>query len=122
MQQKRDLCLVCFQENEFLETIFPTFPCLVNIKKVGQKKVNSGQRKKKKLYGRKVFSFSYSKENTFLFFIDKTCTVPKYKSLNSLSLPNHLCRSIEASLSFLLGNFFFPKMSLFISCFHHFYF
>jgi hypothetical protein len=45
----------------------------------------------KRLYDRKVFSFPYSKENTFLFFINKTCTV---KSLNSLSLPNNLRRSI----------------------------
>jgi hypothetical protein len=49
---------------------------------------------KKKLYERKVFSFPYSKKNTFLFFIDKTCTVPKYKSLNFLSLPSNLRRSI----------------------------
>ena len=34
-------CLVCFQENEFLKTIFLTFPCLVNIKKIDQRKLNS---------------------------------------------------------------------------------
>jgi hypothetical protein len=31
---KKNLCLVCFQENEFLETIFPTFPCLVHKRKL----------------------------------------------------------------------------------------
>ena len=40
-----DLCLVCFQEFIFLETIFPTFPCLAHIRKISQRNLNSGQRK-----------------------------------------------------------------------------
>ena len=36
---------VCFQENTFLETIFLTFPCLINTWKVSQRKLNSGQKK-----------------------------------------------------------------------------
>jgi len=63
---KSDLGPVCFQEFIFLETIFFTFPCLVSMRKSGQRKLNSVNGKKS-LHARKVFSFPYSKENTFLF-------------------------------------------------------
>ena len=69
------LGLVCFQEFIFLETIFPTFPCLVSIRKIGQRKLNSQSMEKIKLQGRKMFSFLVSKENTFLFFTGKKCSL-----------------------------------------------
>jgi len=38
-----------------------------DIRKIGPWKLNSVKGKKKSLHARKVFSFPYSKENTFLF-------------------------------------------------------
>ena len=40
-----DLGLVCFSKTGFRETIFQTFLCLFVIRKVGQRKTLSGQRK-----------------------------------------------------------------------------
>lgn len=37
------ICFVCFKENEFPEFIFLTFPCLVTIRKISQRKTNSFQ-------------------------------------------------------------------------------
>jgi len=38
-------CCVCFPESGFQETTFQTFMCLFAIRKVGQRKILSGQRK-----------------------------------------------------------------------------
>jgi hypothetical protein len=51
------LGLVCFQEFIFLETIFPTFPCLATIRKISQRNSNSGQRKIIHLMPGKCFPF-----------------------------------------------------------------
>jgi len=48
-------CLVCFKENEFLEFIFLTFPCLATIWKSSQWKLNSGQHKTTALSKESVF-------------------------------------------------------------------
>ena len=102
-----------FQENEFLETVFPTFPCLVHIKKIDQRKLNSGQRKTKAFTPGKCFPFLILRK-TLSFVFNKTCTPLKYnKSLNSHSLPNNLPRSIGSiSHSFLPGNFFSSNVYL----------
>ena len=95
-----------------MEIIFPTFPCLVNIKKIGQRKLNSGQRKTKGFMLGKCFPFLILRK-TLSFLFNKTCTILKYKSLNSLSLPNNLHRSIGSiSHSFLPGNFFSSNVYL----------
>jgi hypothetical protein len=113
--QDYKLCLVCFQENEFLETIFPTFPCLVHPKKIGQRKLNSGQRKTKAFMPGKCFPFLILRK-TLSFLFNKTCILLKYnKSLNSHSLPNNLPRSIGSiSHSFFPGKFFSSNVYLFI--------
>jgi hypothetical protein len=38
-------CLVCFKETKFQEFIFLIFSCLATIRKISQRKVNSGQQK-----------------------------------------------------------------------------
>jgi hypothetical protein len=70
----RHLCLVCFKENEFLEFIFLTFPCLATLGKSSQWKLNSSQQKNTVL----------SKESVFLR-IKKGKHFPFHKS-RSLSL------------------------------------
>jgi len=49
------LGLVCFKENEFLEFIFLTFPCLATLKKNSQWKLNSSQQKNTILSKESVF-------------------------------------------------------------------
>jgi hypothetical protein len=68
------LGLVCFKENEFLEFIFLTFPCLATLEKSSQRKLNSSQQKYTLL----------SKESVFLR-IKKGKHFPFHKS-RSLSL------------------------------------
>jgi len=49
------LGLVCFKENEFLEFIFLTFPCLAILEKSSQWKLNSSQQKNTLLSKESVF-------------------------------------------------------------------
>jgi len=95
----------------------------VNIKKIGQRKLNSGQRKTKGFMPGKCFPF-FILRKTLSFLFNKTCTLLKYKSLNSFSLANNLPRSIGSiSHSFLPGNFFFLKcLFIILYVFHLFLF
>jgi len=82
---------------------FPHFSMFGEHKKNWSKETQFWLKENKRLYARKVFSFLFN----------KTCTVLKYKSLNSLSLPNNLHRSIGSiSHSFLPGNFFSSNVYL----------
>ena len=56
--------LVCLTENSFLETTFQTFPCLFIIRKVGQRKTLSSQRKSWLGFQESVFLLFWA-ENTF---------------------------------------------------------
>jgi len=81
---------------------FPHFP-MFGEKNNWSKETQFWSKENKRLYVRKVFSFLFN----------KTCTVLKYKSLNSLSLPNNLHRSIGSiSHSFLPGKFFSSNVYL----------
>jgi hypothetical protein len=86
---------------------FPHFPMFGAQKKIGQRKLNSGQRKTKAFMLGKCFPFLILMK-TLSFLFNKTCTLLKYnKSLNSHSLPNNLPKSIGSiSHNFLPGNFF----------------
>jgi hypothetical protein len=55
---------VCLMENAFLETIFQTFLCLFVIRKVGQRKTLSSQRKNWFDFQESVFLLFWT-ENTF---------------------------------------------------------
>jgi hypothetical protein len=81
------LCHVCFLESSFPETTFQTFMCLFGIRKVGQQKTLSSQRKhfpvKEKfgLVSRKVF---------FLLAVFVFRKVVSGKSLSKLLLKTNL--------------------------------
>jgi hypothetical protein len=82
---------------------FPHFSMFGEHKNNWSKETQFWSKENKRLYVRKVFSFLFN----------KTCTILKYKSLNSLSLPNNLHRSIGSiSHSFLPGKFFSSNVYL----------
>ena len=62
------LCLVCFKETEFQEFSFLIFSCLTTIRKVNQKKVNSGQQINC-FYPQESVFISLSKEKHFPLLI-----------------------------------------------------
>jgi len=77
---KRYICLVCFKETKFLESIFPIFSCLVTIRKVSQRKVFSGQRKKLPFITGKCFPFLVKRKtlsDLYIKHISETlCQIP----------------------------------------------
>jgi len=106
------LCLVCFQENKFLEFIFLIFPCLVTIWKSSQRKLNSGQHKKVTLSKESVFLL-IRKGKHFSFF-----HYTYFHKSRSLSFQKRLeAGTIEAFLwaieAFLLNNWFQVFFSLY---------
>jgi len=82
------LGLVCFKENEFLEFIFLTFPCLATLRKSSQWKLNSSQQKNIVLSKESVFLL-IKKGKHFLFF--QYTYFHKSRSLSARSLPARSC-------------------------------
>ena len=65
-----------FLEIHFPENHFPHFPMFDKHKENRSKETQFQSTKKIKRESKKVFSFLYSKENTFLFFINKKSPCP----------------------------------------------
>jgi len=97
-------CLVCFKETNFQEFIFLIFSCLATIRKISQRKVNSGQQKNC-LYLQESVFLSLSKGKHFPLLI-------KHIFPLSVSLSENSWKTKKIWRITLTFQIFFPQISL----------